>query len=84
MPDIICVIDLPRIKQESIKTMRKLPLLGYTNNKSLVIDYEWPKEQDMMSMIDDKPIEAVGFNWHKSDSHNGVYIGALQIILSNG
>ena len=38
----------------------------------------------MMSMIDDKPIEAVGFNWHKSDSHNGVYIGALQIILSNG
>ena len=67
-----------------MKTIRKLPLLGYTDNNKLAINFVWPEEQDMLQMPEDKPIEAVGFNWHKSDANNANYIGALQVILSNG
>ena len=76
--------DLKEMRKQAMKTIRKLPLLGYTDNNKLAINFVWPEEQDMLQMPEDKPIEAVGFNWHKSDYSNGNYIGALQVILSNG
>ena len=75
--------NLKEMRKQAMKTIRKLPLLGYTDNNKLAINFVWPEEQDMLQMPEDKPIEAVGFNWHKSDV-NGSYIGALQVILSNG
>jgi hypothetical protein len=62
--------DLKEIRKESMKTIRKLPLLGYTGNNSLAIDFYWPKDQDMLQMPEDKPMEAVRFNWHKADYEN--------------
>ena len=76
--------DLKEMRKQAMKTIRKLPLLGYTDNNKLAINFVWPEEQDMLQMPEDKPIEAVGFNWHKSDDFNGNFIGALQVILSNG
>ncbi len=76
--------DLKEIRKEAMKTIRKLPLLGYTNDNKLEIDFYWPKEQEILQIPEEKPIEAVGFNWHKADYDNGNYIGGLQVILSNG
>ena len=76
--------DLREMRKEAMKTIRKLPLLGYTENNKLTINFVWPEEQAMLQMPEDKPIEAVGFNWHKNDSDNGIFFGALQVILSNG
>jgi hypothetical protein len=76
--------NLKEIRKEAMKTIRKLPLLGYTDNNKLAIDFYWPKEQEMLHMPEEKPIEAVGFNWLKTDYDNGNFIGGLQVILSNG
>ena len=65
MPDTKSIANLQEMRKEALKTMRKLHLFGFTNNNKLALDSEWPKEQDMMTMPGDKPIEAVGFNWHK-------------------
>lgn len=36
--------------EEAIKTMRKLPVFGYTANGAHLDDYEWPKKEDMLAM----------------------------------
>ena len=64
-------LNLKEMRKQAMKTIRKLPLLGYTDNNKLAINFVWPEEQDMLQMPEDKPIEAVGFNWHKNDKYNG-------------
>jgi len=62
--------------EEAIKTMRKLPVFGYTANNVYVQDYEWPTAEDLRTMPKDQPIRAASFNWKKCDQVNSV-IGGL-------
>ena len=66
--------------------MRKLTLFGFNDGNKLAINFEYPIEKDMLEMPLDKPIKAIGLNWHKSDAHYSgkPWLGALQVILSNG
>ena len=66
-----------RSREDSLKTLRDLPLFGYP---STLINFRYPSIWDLQAMPSDKPIQAVGFKWKKS----GDYIGAFQVIMSNG
>ena len=48
MPDLKNIVNLQEIRKKALKTMRKLSLFGYTHGNTLAVDYEWPKEQDML------------------------------------
>lgn len=65
-----------RTIEEAIKTMRKLPVFGYTANGVYKQDYEWPTAEDLRTMPKDQPIRAAAFNWKKCDQVNSV-IGGL-------
>jgi hypothetical protein len=43
-----------RSLEEAVKTMRKLPVLGYQDE---VMDFEWPQEKDLLAMPKDKPFK---------------------------
>ena len=51
----------------AIKTMRKLPVFGYTAAGAHVPDYEWPTADDILAMPAGQPIKAAAINWKKSD-----------------
>lgn len=69
--------------EQAVKTMRKLPVFGYTANGAHVPDYEWPTAEDILAMPGDQPIRAAAINWKKCDQISTV-MGGLQLILSNG
>jgi hypothetical protein len=63
---------------EALKTMKRLPLFGYSCHGTYPIDFEWPTKDEIMAMPVEKPIRAVAFKWHNSDyDTNGNYIGAI-------
>ena len=66
--------------EDNIKTMRDLPRFGRTDNS---INFRYPTDADLCAMPKDKPIEAVKLNW-KPSSNDASYIGAIQVIYSNG
>lgn len=77
------ILAIESKRDEAIKTLRKLPVYGYTANGAHLTDYEFPTEEDLKNMPADQPIKAVGFNWKKCDQISSV-IGGLQMIYSNG
>ena len=66
-----------RSREDSFKTLRDLPLFGFTKHP---VDFRHPSVADLQAMPKDKPIQAVGFKWKK----NGNCIGGIQVIMSNG
>ncbi len=46
-------------------------------------DFIWPKQEDLDDMPTENPIKVASFNW-KKNSENADYIGAIQVVLSNG
>ena len=68
---------------EAVKTMRKLPVFGYTANGAHVPDYEWPTPEDIKNMPLDQPIKAATINWKKCEQVSTV-IGGFQLLMTNG
>ena len=66
-----------RLREDSFKTLRELPLFGLTTSP---VDFRHPSIADLQAMPKDKPIQAVGFKWKE----NGNYISGIQVIMSNG
>jgi hypothetical protein len=59
----------------AIKTMRKLPVFGYTANGAHVPDYEWPTAEELLAMPGGQPIRPVAINWKKCDQISTVMGG---------
>jgi len=38
------------LREEAVKTMRKLPVFGYNNQGNYKTDYEWPTAADILEM----------------------------------
>ena len=68
---------LGRSREESFKTLRDLPLFGFTEKP---VDFRHPSVEDLQAMPKNKPIQAVGLKWKIKDS----YICAIQVVISNG
>ena len=66
--------------EDNIKTLRDLPLFGYTQ---CPINFRYPTDADLRAMPKDKPIEAIKLAW-KPSAANDICIGAIQVIYSNG
>ena len=49
-----------RSREDSFKTLRDLPLFGYTADP---VDFRHPSVADLQAMPKDKPIQAVGLKW---------------------
>ena len=63
-----------RSREDSLKTLRDLPLFGNTKHP---IDFRFPSIADLQAMPKDKIIQAVGFRW----KDRGSFIGAFQVIM---
>ena len=66
--------------EDNIKTLRDLPLFGFTG---AAVNFRYPTDADLRAMPKDKPIEAIKLAW-KTSAANASYIGAIQVIYSNG
>ena len=83
LKELLAVFDFKNVgfsTEDSIKTMRDLPLFGLIQN---AVNFRYPTDADLRAMPKDKPIEAVKLNW-KPSSSNASLIGAIQVIYSNG
>ena len=68
--------------EDNIKTLRDLPLFGATYF-SINFRFRYPFAAHLRAMPKDKPIEAIKLAW-KPSATKGNYIGAIQVIYSNG
>ena len=66
--------------EDNIKTLRDLPLFGWT---AYPVNFRYPTDADLRPMPKDNPIEAIKLAWKPSAEH-GNFIGAIQVIYSNG
>ena len=66
--------------EDNIKTLRDLPLFGYTGEP---VNFRYPTDADLRAMPKDKPIEAIKLAWKRS-AKDYRFIGAIQVIYSNG
>ena len=69
------IVAIEYRRDEAIKTLRKLPVYGYTANGAHLTDYEFPTEEDLRNISAGQPIQAVGFNWKKCDQISSVIGG---------
>ena len=66
--------------EDNIKTLRDLPLFGWTAG---VVNFRYPTDAVLRAMPKDKPIEAIKLAW-KPSAADASFIGAIQVIYSNG
>lgn len=71
------MIDQYNPLEESLKTMRDLPVFG---DENAAIDFRHPKPEDLRSMPKEKQIQAIELKW-QVEPHS---ISAIQVIYSNG
>jgi len=57
------VLDNGLILEESLKTIRDLPVFGDVN---AVIDFRYPTTEDLKSMPKEKPIQANEIKWKEN------------------
>lgn len=69
------LIDPNSVLAKAVKTMRKLPVFGYTANGAHVPDYEWPKPEQLFEMPIGQPLEVKGIRWKRCDQISTVIGG---------